>query len=96
MTNTHQMISRLFEHWRLDATQRTTLFAMIAEDESIAMVLLQTHAMLRLLYPEHPLRYEWVMRGNTRINGDRPIDVMLTGSEGIMRVNKVLRGQLIR
>ncbi|MEZ9762165.1 antitoxin Xre/MbcA/ParS toxin-binding domain-containing protein [Vibrio splendidus] len=52
--------------------------------------------MLRLLYPEHPLRYEWVMRGNTRINGDRPIDVMLTGSEGIMRVNKVLRGQLIR
>ncbi len=96
MTNTHKMISRLFEQWELDDTQKSTLLAMIDDDGSTAMLLLQIHAMLRLLYPDPPLRYEWVMLGNRELSGARPIDLMLAGSEGIRKIDKTLRMQLQR
>jgi hypothetical protein len=96
MASTHKMISKLFGHWGLDGTQQSTLFDTIAEDESTAMALLQIHTTLRLLYPNHSLRYEWITCCNRKLNGDRPIDIMLRGSEGIQQINKMLRHQLLR
>lgn len=96
MTDTHKMIAKLFSHWGLGDKQQSSLFGIIADDERTTMLLLQIHAMLRLLYPNHPLRYEWITCSNKKLNGEKPIDIMLRGSGGIQQISKMLRHQLLR
>ncbi len=96
MRDIHRMVIRLFRLWSLDDTQQIILLGIIDEDESVNVTLVQIHVMLRLLYPNHPARYEWVMRSNTRLDGARPIDIMLGGVSGIHQIRNLLKIQLLR
>ncbi len=96
MTDTQKMIAKLFSHWGLGETQQSSLFGIIADDKSTVMLVLQIHVMLRLSYPNHPLRYKWITCSNKKLNGERPIDIMLRGSGGIQQISKMLRHQLLR
>lgn len=96
MTDIHKMVLRLFSLWGLDDSQQSVLLGIVNVDKSAKASLLQIHAMLRLMYPNHPLRYEWVTRYNSRLDGSRPIDIMLTGASGIEQIRKSLEVQLLR
>lgn len=96
MADIHKMVLRLFRLWSLDDNQQSILLAILDEDEYLNILLLQIHAMLRLLYPNHPLRYEWITRSNSKLGGYRPIDIIISGSEGVQQVNKLLRIELLR
>ena len=51
-----------------------------------ARLLLQMHAALRLLFPEDAaLREDWVRIRNRSLEGNRPLDLMLTGELNQMR-----------
>ncbi|ELB2861400.1 DUF2384 domain-containing protein [Vibrio alginolyticus] len=90
------MLIRLFSLWNLDDTQQAVLMGLVGEDEYAGVLLLQIHAMLRLLYPNHPVRYDWVMRSNSHLDGARPIDIMLGGASGILQIRDLIKIQLLR
>ncbi len=96
MPDINRMLIRLFSLWNLDKAQQTVLTDLVGEDEYVGVLLLQIHAMLRLMYPNHPVRYDWVMRSNSRLDGVRPIDIMLGGSSGIQQIRDLLKIQLLR
>ncbi len=96
MPDINRMLIRLFSLWNLDKAQQTVLTDLVGEDEYVGVLLLQIHAMLRLMYPNHPVRYDWVMRSNSRLDGVRPIDIMLGGPSGIQQIRDLLKTQLLR
>ena len=96
MPDINRMLIRLFSLWNLDDTQQGVLMGVVGEDEYAGVLLLQIHAMLRLLYPNHPVRYDWVMRSNSRLDGARPIDIMLGAPSGIQQIRDLLKAQLLR
>ncbi|MEZ9919684.1 antitoxin Xre/MbcA/ParS toxin-binding domain-containing protein [Vibrio breoganii] len=96
MPDINRMLTRLFSLWNLDDTQQIVLTGIVGEDEYVSILLLQIHAMLGLLYPNHPVRYDWVMRSNRCLGGARPIDVMLGGASGIQQIRDLLKVQLLR
>lgn len=96
MADINKMVLRLFGLWRLDNTAQSILLGIIDEDESVNIALLQIHAMLKLLYPDHPARYDWVLRSNSRLGGAMPIDIMLRGASGIQQIRDLLKIQLLR
>lgn len=96
MPDINRMLMRLFSLWNLDNTHRTVLMSIVGEDEYAGILLLQIHVMLRLLYPNHPVRYGWVLRYNSHLYGSRPIDIMLGGVSGIQQVSDLLRIQVLR
>jgi len=61
-------------------------------------LLLLIHKCLRLLYPKNPmLVYSWVQRKNTKLDDQRPIDIMLNdGIIGLAKVARYLEFQLVR
>lgn len=96
MSDINRMLIRLFGLWNLDDGQQAVLMGVVGKNEYAGVLLLQIHAMLKLSYPDHPARYDWVLRSNARLGGTRPIDVMLSDTNGIEKIRNFLKVQLLR
>lgn len=61
------------------------------QDITKAMLLLNIHKNLRILYPHNPeILYGFVKNKNTRLNGSTPLQMMLEfGTDGIEMVHKL-------
>ncbi|ASK79136.1 hypothetical protein CF386_08690 [Paraphotobacterium marinum] len=67
------------------------------QDISRAVLLLNTHKNLRILYPQNSVCYGFVKRPNERLKGSSPLEIMLDfGTEGIEIVYKLTQFYLAR
>lgn len=98
-----ELVDRLFDRWQLDEQTRRRLLStdpvprhVESEESSAAMErarqLLNIHAGLRCLFPDDPeLRWTWVTRRNQALDGSTPLDVMLAGRDGTLKVLRLVR-----
>lgn len=103
-----QLVSQLFDRWKLDMQTRQRLLGqnqdlsatmastrLDAEPLDRARLLLEVHAGLRMLFPEDSeLRWSWIHRRHNAFNGRAPLDVLLEGHEGLIRVAEEVRNEL--
>ncbi|WP_243975147.1 hypothetical protein [Vibrio natriegens] len=91
-----KMIRRLVTLWELDDGEANELLSIVESNEQLQMELLQIHASLRILFPQHPLIYQWVSLRNTELNGSRALDLMLHTDGGIKRIALMLKKKAMR
>ena len=79
---------------QLDCLQRGEPIATDADTLTRAGHLLGIHAALRSLFPKNPhLAYTWARRPNLAFYNRAPMEVMLDGIAGIVRVRQYLEDQ---
>lgn len=99
-----QMISRLFEHWRLNDSDRAALLGhleqqptvneAVASNESAERIghLLAIHAHLRTLFPQNlDVAYGWMSAPNRALGDQTPVSVVREqGLDGLRAVRAYL------
>ncbi|HCM0920487.1 TPA: hypothetical protein N2828_003428 [Vibrio parahaemolyticus] len=91
-----KMIRRLVALWELEDGETNELLSMVQGNEQLQNELLQIHASLGILFPQQPLRYQWISLRNTELNGSRALDVMLHEDGGIKRIALMLHNKAMR
>lgn len=91
-----KMVRRMVVLWELEDDEANELLCMAQGNEELQMELLQIHASLGLLFPQQPLRYQWVSLRNTELNGSRALDVMLHEGGGIEKIALMLKRKTMR
>ena len=91
-----KMIRRLVVLWDLEDDETNELLSIVQSNEQLQVELLQIHASLGILFPQQPLRYQWVSLRNTELNGSRALDVMLHEDAGIERIALMLKTKSMR
>ena len=72
-----RMIGKLFEHWQLDKAQCNAL-TKLREDQPD--LLLEIHALLRLLFPyDRDMAYGWVNCKNRAFEEQTPLQALIEG-----------------
>lgn len=103
-----RLVSELFDRWKLDMQTRQRLLGqskdlcvtaspnrLDAEALGRARLLLEIHAGLRMLFPEDSeLRWSWIHQRHNAFNGRAPLDVLLEGHGGVIRVAEEVRSEL--